>query len=347
MRSPKKKQTPLTAEERGYIIALREEEYTHAEIAKKLKRPESSIKTFWYRYQKKGSIKDGRRANQRPRKTTPAQDRVIVGSFENRSKPAWKVAEDVRGVDIHVSARTVSRRLCERGLHGCVARKKPQLRAYNVMKRLQWAKEHANWTVEQWERVLWSDESPFTIYRERGRVYVRHRVGEAYHPDCVLPTVKHGGAKIQVWGCFTAKGVGRFKQIEGIMDKHVYHSILVNHARKSMLELGDGSLSTLIFQHDNDPKHTSHKCRDYLKKWPNVMEWVAQSPDLNPIENLWAELERRLRARPMRATSKGDLFNVLKEEWEGLEPDFLKKLVSSMPRRCAAVIKAKGYWTKY
>ena len=81
-----------------------------------------------------------------------------------------------------------------------------------------------------------------------------------------------------------------------------------------MLELGDGSLSTLIFQHDNDPKHTSHKCRDYLKKWPNVMEWVAQSPDLNPIENLWAELERRLRARPMRATSKGDLFNVLKEE---------------------------------
>ena len=61
------------------------------------------------------------------------------------------------------------------------------------------------------------------------------------------------------------------------------------------------------------------------------MEWVAQSPDLNPIENLWAELERRLRARPMRATSKGDLFNVLKEEWEGLEPDFLKKLVSSCP----------------
>ena len=73
------------------------------------------------------------------------------------------------------------------------------------------------------------------------------------------------------------------------MDKHIYHSILVTQLKQSveMLFLGKNK-DKWIFQEDNDPKHTpSQMCKDYLKRQGiNQMVWPAQSPDLNPIENL-------------------------------------------------------------
>lgn len=101
-----------------------------------------------------------------------------------------------------------------------------------------------------------------------------------------------------------------------------------------------------IFQHDNDPKHTSKVVQRYLKtKGVNVLPWPAQSPDLNPIENLWAILDTRLKHR--KCNNEDELFGVLKAGWEALDPQILKNLVDSMSRRCQAVIDAKGMPTKY
>jgi len=101
-----------------------------------------------------------------------------------------------------------------------------------------------------------------------------------------------------------------------------------------------------IFQQDNDPKHTSR----LVSKWImdngiDLLQWPAQSPDLNPIEHLWEELDRRIRTH--KFSKLDDLMSALEAEWSKIPLDRIIKLVDSMPARCAAVIASKGYGTKY
>ena len=84
-----------------------------------------------------------------------------------------------------------------------------------------------------------------------------------------------------------------------------------------------------------------------IQKWfveigVEELDWPAQSPDLNPIEHLWDELERRLRARPNRPTSVPDLTNALVAEWKQISAAMFQHLVESLPRRVEPVIAAKG-----
>ena len=76
------------------------------------------------------------------------------------------------------------------------------------------------------------------------------------------------------------------------------------------------------------------------------MVWPAQSPDLNPLENLWDEMERRLH-REERPRNKDQLFEILKRIWEGMDRQIIDNLLGSMPRRCQAVIDARGAFTRY
>ena len=74
--------------------------------------------------------------------------------------------------------------------------KKTLLRNQNTVKRLQCAKAHKNWKIEQLNKVLWTDESKFEIFRSNRRVSVRQRVGQRVAIPCITPTVKHGGGSV-------------------------------------------------------------------------------------------------------------------------------------------------------
>ncbi|CAK9818687.1 Transposable element Tc1 transposase [Anthophora plagiata] len=126
-----------------------------------------------------------------------------------------------------------------------------------------------------------------------------------------------------------SSGIGELVFIDEIMDKIVYLNILKNNLKKSAEKLGLGR--DFYFQSDNDPKHTAHIVRMWVVyNVAHTLPTLAQSPDLNPIEHLWAELEIRLRKHHI--TNKNQLKQLLLEEWNNIQPEFTSKLVHSMPK---------------
>ena len=96
----------------------------------------------------------------------------------------------------------------------------------------------------------------------------------------------------------------------------------------------------------SDPKHTSKFVTKWLQeKKVDVLEWPSQSPDLNPIENLWTELKRRVRKR--KPTNLVQLHQICQEEWVKIPPEYCKRLIQSYPNRLKDVIKVNGHATKY
>lgn len=127
------------------------------------------------------------------------------------------------------------------------------------------------------------------------------------------------------------------------MTGEVYRKILICHLVPSPRRLCPDNV---IFQQDNDPKHTSGVVQKYLaNKKIDVMKWPAQSPDLNPIENLWAELNRITEDR--KPNNEDKLFKILKSGWQSISLEYLHKLVESMTSRGRAVVKSKGLPKKY
>ncbi|KZS00198.1 TE: Transposable element Tcb1 Transposase, partial [Daphnia magna] len=228
-----------------------------------------------------------------------------------------------------------------------VAAKKPLLRKQNVAKRLAFAKDHVNWTNEQWGQVLFSDESKFEIFGNKRRLFIRRFEGERYKKYCLQPTVKHGGGSIMVWGAISTKGALPLKRIEVKMDMKVYHQILIRHVLPGGKRLlGRG----FTFQEDNDPKHASKLCRGYLDRKENAgevirMVWPPQSPDLNPIEQIWDHVDTKI--RKMCNTSKNSLWVNLQTAWDDISINTFSKYINTMKSRCQAVIDAKGGHTRF
>lgn len=211
-----------------------------------------------------------------------------------------------------------------------------------MSKRLNFAKEHINWTIDDWKKVLWSDESKFNMIASDGKGYVRRPVNKRFDPKYTKGTVKFGGGNIMVWGCFSWHGLGPLHLVDGTMDQIQYRGILETKMLPHSAKMGED----WEFQHDNDPKHTAKTVTKWLKDNEiKVMPWPAQSPDLNPIENLWYEAERRLGGRKFKR--KEDLYEAVRKAWLSIPKERIEKLIESMPRRCKAVIDSKGYATKY
>jgi transposase len=314
---------------------------SYRSIANELGTTKSTIERLMRRWDRFGDFK--RKAGSgRPRKTSVQTDRLIIRTVQNdRFISASKIKSDLALTNISID--TIERRIRSLGEYNSYwAARKPFLRESNVKKRLDWCIAHQNWTSEQWQRVLWTDESPFVLrYAAKRRVWRQHN--ERYNPMCIVSTVKHD-VKIMVWGCFAAHGVGNLHLIRGIMTKEMYHDIIENELMPSRDFLFGGV--NCIVQQDNDPKHTAKINKAYwVDNEIDIMDWPAQSPDLNPIENLWSILDKSVSNR--KPNTAEELFNVIQNAWNALPVDLLAQLVNSMPRRVAAVIAAGGNMTKY
>lgn len=333
----------ISLEKRITIIAFHKKGDSVRNIAKAVGVSIKGVHATIKRYKDTREYKDRQRTG-RPRATTSAEDQsIVLISKRNRRLTAPEVRSQFNSNrNRSVSVTTVKRRLRAAGLMGRVAVRKPLLRQQNRRKRLQWAKAHKNWTLEDWTKVLWTDESKYEVFGSRRRIFVRRSATERLTPQCVAPTVKHGGGSVMVWGCFAMRGVGDLVQIRGILKKEGYRDILENNMLPSGLRVVG---EQFVLMQDNDPKHSSKLCRGYVQELEDRgvlknMVWPPQSPDLNPIELLWDELDRII--RQSCPSSEKHLWTLLHDAWSHLQSETLTKLVSRMPRLCQAVIKANG-----
>ena len=157
---------------------------------------------------------------------------------------------------------------------------------------LAFAKEHPSGTFSDWSKVIWSDESPYVLRCTQKRRVWRLK-NERYRPFALQGTVKQD-KKIVVWGCFAAHRVGGLVRIEGIADAKLYVKILCKDLTEIIQKLFPGE--EFIFQRDNDPKHTAKITKALMRDemGPVQLPRPSQSPDLDPIENLWAILDRSI-----------------------------------------------------
>ena len=146
-----------------------------------------------------------------------------------------------------------------------------------------------------------------------------------------------------LWSCFSKTGTGKLVRIEGKITGIRYVNILSNNLLQSADKM---QLGSFIFQQDNDPKHTSKVASKFVVK-NNIkkLEWPPQSPDLNPIKNLWTLLDEHI---PSSArTNKESFWEAVQQTWYTFPINILENLVESMPKRLQAVIDSNGGPTKY
>jgi len=333
----------LTLFERGEIIGAWKCGLSEPIIAAHLNRAPATVHRVIVAYRDCQQEKPPTRTG-RPKKITSRDSRSIKRLVKKSRRTSLKEIKEDFTVK-KVSSNTLRSHLYEIGFHGRVGVRKPLVTERNRTKRLCWAKERQGWSSE-WDCIIWSDESKFELFRGDGRRWVWRRPHERYDVDCLIPTMKSGQDGVMVWGCFTKDGLGPLVRLNGKVTAKDYINVLKDHLVPYINSLENKE--NIIFQEDNAPIHTARIVKSW-KEENNItcLPWPAQSPDMNPIEHLWDELERRIRSHDPLPKNKEELWEILQTEWHNINASIYQNLVNSMPNRIAAVIQSKGNPTKY
>ncbi|GFV39527.1 transposable element Tcb2 transposase [Trichonephila clavipes] len=212
-----------------------------------------------------------------------------------------------------ISRKTVARCLKGGGLYArrpvvCV----PLTRQHRTA-RLQWCREHHNWTEQDWAYVLFSDESRFSLSSDCRRQLIWRESGTAYRPENIQEKDRYPACSIMVWA-----------------------DIMIN-GRTCLHVVANG---TMTGQRYIDEVLLPHDCLD--SESIQRLVWPARSPDLNPIENVWDALGSQVAGRNYPPTNKNTLIRALTEEWDKLPQQLLDNVVQSMVRRVECCIALHG-----
>lgn len=335
--------SPLTRLERAAIAVLTADHQPIDHVAAKVQTTPKTVRRWRDIGDDDDDAEDDYRCG-RPHSLTKEQMESIVDLAID--KPKQTPRQFKHELDLDCSARTIRRVLDEAGLFGRITRTAPPLKEEHIKKRLAFAEGYGNWSVEQWNTVMWTDEMSISV-GPQGQHYCQRLINTEWFPTHVVEKEKHP-AKVHVWGCFSGKyGVGAIKVFEENLDAELMKKILNDHLLQSAKPFTRTSPVThWWFQQDNDPKHKSKLVQGWIaSKGIDCIEWPPYSPDLNPIENLWASLKKRVETE--NAKTKQELTDAVIKHWHDTEQTLCSKLVESIPRRLNAVVRNQGLMTGY
>ncbi|GIY36809.1 transposable element Tc1 transposase [Caerostris darwini] len=255
------------------------------------------------------------------------------------ANPFMPASELKHSLQLSVSKQTIRNRLKEKGLNSYVAVKKEVLKPIHKQKRLEFALKYENWTFNEWKKVCFSDEKLFSTFGKGIRRVWRFKHFNPYDEKYINFVGRSGRSSIPVWACISVD----FKAIHCIRTNTLNNVYYIAHILENYIpSLQDD----VIFMHDRSPIHTSRNVINWIdNKQLQVLDWPAKSPDLNPIENVWAEMERLTNNR--HVSTKEELWELIENTFSELLQEYIEKLIKSMPNRIRKVIESRGNWTKY
>ncbi|GFW43178.1 transposable element Tcb2 transposase [Trichonephila clavipes] len=208
-------------------------------------------------------------------------------------------------------------------------------------RRSLWCREHRNWRDNEWGRVLFTDESRFSLSSDSHRILIWRERGSRNHPSNIIERDRYGGRGVLVWGGImlgsrTDLHIFDAGSVNGI---RYYNEILLPYVRLFRGAMG----LQFLFMDDNAPCHRTVAAEQLLESEDiERMDWPARSPDLNPIENVWDFLGRRLAPRTLPPVTIRELRLALQDEWAAMPQQLIDTLILSMGRRCETCLAVRG-----
>lgn len=336
----------INEEKRWEIVNYHKLGYSKSKIRELCKVSYTCITTTLNNYAEYEWVNERHRSG-RPRISSLKEDRQLVRT--SRTSPELSVRELVpqwtRNEVPIASPITISRRLNERGLLSFKATKKPKLSQADMKKRFKWCKIRENWTYSKWSSIIFSDESNYQVVNRKNGIKFRRFKNERFNERYVQKKIQGGGGSIGIWGCLANNGIGQCRLYSGRMNANLYKDVLINTLLTSANTIIEKDVKWDYVQ-DNAPCHTAKLIQEWFKaKNITAMEWPARSPDLNPIEHIWSNIDRKLTKHTI--TTLAELEKLIKKYWDEIRKETCVNLVESMPRRIKACIKARGGYFKY
>ena len=211
----------------------------------------------------------------------------------------------------------------------------PKLKPIHKENRLKWAKNYMSFG-DNWRKVIFSDEKKFNLDGPDGFKYYWHdiRTAPQYYSKRAF-----GGGSLMVLATIGWAGRSELVFINGRMNSQDYKNMLEKYLVPFSGRIcGEGWL----FQQDNCSVHTSKLMAMWFEAENiAVIDWPSLSPDFNIIENMWAELVRRVYANGRQFSTVAELKRVLIQEWEEISQSYIQNLFNSMNYRIYEVIRNK------
>jgi transposase len=160
--------------------------------------------------------------------------------------------------------------------------------------------------------------------------------------------LQEGGFNVMFWGCFSKFGLGPLVALEGVQNQDTYIELLQNYVLPEIETAREIAEENILFTQDNAPCHKAKRVVTFLENNDiQTLNWPPQSPDLNPIENLWAWIKRKHESEYPFPTTRFQLIENIFEKWGKIPEEIVVNLCDSVKRRLGEVLRLNGRPTKY